>query len=354
MARKKDSKKKNRMADKSIEDCRIDWINKLIGPPPSAGLTLGIGDDAAVWKPRRGYRTVLTVDSQSEGTHFLPGWLSPEEIGAKAVSSSISDLAAMNARPTLVLVSLLLETRRSESYFRKLYTGIAGACEDYGALIAGGNISRGPLSITITCIGEARQRDITSRTGLENGDELWVTGAPGLARLGLLQLKDRIFGRASSADVRQAVAAFRSPRARLAEAAALKRTWLPHAVIDLSDGLGKDLPRLLNPGSSPARLNQGIILEREAFDTLEPLNRLCLKAGLSPLQTALEGGEDYELLLAIPAGKATEARVRSFRSKFGVSITRLGIVSSNRPGLWLKSDSSGSLTQLSQNGFEHF
>lgn len=340
--------------DNSIEGRRIEWINRLLGSSAATGLSTGIGDDAAVWKPRRGYRTVLTVDSQSEGTHFLPGWLSPEETGRRAVSSSISDLAAMNARPALVLVSLLLENKRSESYFRKLYRGIAGACEDYGADIAGGNISRGPLSITITCIGEAREANITRRDGLNDGDELWVTGTPGLANLGLLQLRDRIFGSSSTVEVRRALTAFKNPTARITEAAALGRTWLPHAAIDLSDGLYKDLLHLLSSSSKPGKAPPGIVLEQEALDTLEPLRKLCSRVNRSPFEIALKGGEDYELLLAIPPGRATAARVRAFRNRFGLPITRIGTVCSNQPGLWLKTDSSGSLKELGGKCFEHF
>jgi len=354
MVEKKNRETKKLTVDKSIEGRRIDWISRLLGPPPDGGLSLGIGDDAAVWKPRRGYRAVLTVDSQSEGTHFLPGWLSPEEIGRRAVSASISDLAAMNARPALVLVSLLLESERTESYFRKLYRGIAAACEDYGALIAGGNISRGPLSITVTCIGEARESDITSRDGLRNDDELWVTGTPGLANLGLLHLRDRIFGGSSSPEIRQAVAAFKKPRARIVEAAALGRGWLPHAAIDLSDGLYKDLLHLLNSSSNQGTPEVGIVLDKQAIETLEPLGKLCSKVNRSPCQAALEGGEDYELLLAIPPGRATTARRRAFDRKFDLPMTRIGTVTSEQPGLWLKTDSSGSLKQLTGNGFEHF
>ena len=354
MTGKKDRKARKPTGAASVESRRIDWIRKLLESHPRGGLSLGIGDDAAVWKPRQGYRTVLTVDTQSEGTHFMPGWLSPGEIGRRAVSSSISDLAAMNARPALVLVSLLLERGRSEDFFRKLYRGIDKACRDYGALIAGGNISRGPLSITITCIGEARKKDLTGRNGMENGDEIWVTGNPGLARLGLLHLQDRLFGRSPSPGARQAISAFKNPRARTGEAAALGRSWRPNAAIDLSDGLHKDLLHLLESNTKKGLSANGIVLDKKAIESLEPLGKLCAEAGLSPCRASLEGGEDYELLLAIPPGRATAARVRAFREKFDVPITRIGTVTSKKPGVWLKTHSSGTLTRLRADGFEHF
>lgn len=356
MAGKNDNRsRENPPPGKSLENRRIDWISKLPCLEPGNQLSPGIGDDGAVWRPRRGYKTVLTVDAQSEGTHFMPGWLKPEEIGRRAVSSSISDLAAMNARPALILVSILIEPHRTESFFRKLYGGIAGACEDYSARIAGGNISRGPLSVTITSIGEARQKDITKRNGLANGDEIWVTGSPGLARLGLLQLSEGIFGRSTSAGVRMALEAFKNPHARVKEAAALSRTWHPRAVIDLSDGIYRDLLHLqqscrAETGSQPA----GIILDQDALDTLQPLGNLCRKAGLSPRATALAGGEDYELLLVIPPGKATAARVRAFNSRFAVAINRIGTVTTQKPGLWLKNGLQGTLTPLEGDSFEHF
>ncbi len=340
---------------KSIEDRRIDWISSL--PELEAGnqLSLGIGDDAAVWQPRKGYKTVLTVDSQSEGTHFLPGWLSPGEIGGRAVSSSVSDLAAMNARPAVVLVSILIEPARTEPFFRKLYDGIAAACKDYNVRIAGGNISRGALSVTVTSIGEAKQKDITKRNRLVHGDEIWVTGSPGLARLGLLQLRDGIFGRSTDPGIRKALEAFKSPRARVAEAAALGRTWKPRAVIDLSDGIYRDLLHL-QEGSKAARGSApaGIIVEKDALKALEPLGTLCRRAGLSTEAIALAGGEDYELMLAIAPGSATAARLRAFKTRFAVPLTRIGKVTTKRPGLWLKKGLRGTLTRLKGNSFEHF
>ena len=353
--KKKRRPRKRPPARKSLEDRRIDWISSL--PELEAGnrLSLGLGDDAAVWQARPGYKTVLTVDSQSEGTHFMPGWLRPGEIGSRAVSSSISDLAAMNARPAVVLVSILIEATRTETFFRKLYGGIAAACKDYKVRIAGGNISRGPLSVSITSIGEARQKDITKRDRLADGDEIWVTGCPGLARLGLLQLRDRVFGRSSFRDIPKALDSFKNPRARIEEAAALGRSWNPRAVIDLSDGLWRDLGHLqeasLAAGDAPAA---GIIIEEEALKGLEPLGELCKRAGLNPAAIALAGGEDYELMLAIPPGTASAARLGAFKTRFGVPLTRIGKVSTEKAGLWLKNGLQGTLTRLEGNSFEHF
>lgn len=347
--------RKKRPPGKNLENRRIDWISTLPALEAGKQLSLGIGDDAAVWRPRRGYNTVLTVDAQSEGTHFMPGWLKPGELGRRAVSSSISDLAAMNAQPALVLVSILIESTRTEAFFRKLYGGIAAACKDYSVRIAGGNISRGPLSVTVTSIGEARRKDITKRNNLVEGDEIWVTGSPGLARLGLLQLREGIFGKSASPGVRMALEAFKNPHARVKEAAALNRTWQPRAVIDLSDGIYTDLLHLqqssrAGPGNPPT----GIVLDSNTLDSLEPLRDLCGKAGLSPAATALAGGEDYELLLVIAPGTGTAARVRAFSSRFDVPITRIGTVTTEEPGLWLKNDLRGTLTPLEGDSFEHF
>ena len=95
-------------------------------------------------------------------------------------------------------------------------------------------------------------------------------------------------------------------------------------------------------------------MDKQAIETLEPMGKLCSKVNRSPCQAALEGGEDYELLLAIPPGRATTARRRAFDRKFELPMTRIGTVTSEQPGLWLKTDSSGSLKQLTGNGFEHF
>ena len=230
----------------SVELRRIRWIRDLEGPSPGPRFPLGIGDDAAIWRPTPGSSTLLTVDAQVEGVHWKKGWLTPREIGGRAVAASLSDLAAMAARPACVLASLVLEPGFSDADFRHLYRGIRAAALRHGAPVAGGNLSSGPFSVTITAVGEGDPRRLVRRSGAHPGDEIWVTGTPGLARLGLLRLEASRKRRPAERGAAEAgLRAFIAPRPRIAEALHIARVWRPGAMIDLSDGLASDLQRVL-------------------------------------------------------------------------------------------------------------
>ena len=150
--------RRRRRSRASREDEWIEWIRKQVGPAPSQRFPLGIGDDAALWRPPPRSDVVLTVDCQAAGTHFERGWLKPRELGFRAVSSSVSDLAAMAARPGALLVSLLIDERLRPSGFRELYRGICEASSMYSMPVVGGNVARGPLSVTVTALGSVERR----------------------------------------------------------------------------------------------------------------------------------------------------------------------------------------------------
>lgn len=343
--------RRRRRSRASREDEWIEWIRKQVGPAPSQRFPLGIGDDAALWRPPPRSDIVLTVDCQAAGTHFERGWLKPRELGFRAVSSSVSDLAAMAARPGALLVSLLIDERLRPSGFRELYRGICEASSMYSMPVVGGNVARGPLSVTVTALGSVERRGALLRGDLGPGDEVWVTGCPGLARLGLLSLQGKLGSSRGVPGVRSAVDAFKRPRARLLEARALKRGWPLRALIDLSDGLGRDLEHLL-AAAAERRGRLGVELEEAALSRLEPLRRLAEAAGLSPAAVALEGGEDYELLLVTRPRPHAERAARSFERRFGLALTRLGEIS-RRPGIWLRQP-DGSSEATSVRAFEHF
>jgi thiamine-monophosphate kinase len=339
---------------RSLEESWIDWLRGLVTPGTLSGLHLGLGDDAAVWRPR-GRCLVLTVDAQVDGTHFRSGWLTARELGRRAVSASVSDLAAMAARPKALLVSLVLEPATTRSRFRALYRGIHEAAVEYGASIIGGNICHGPLSITITALGEGEPGELCRRSGLEPGDAIWVTGAPGLARLGLREL-ERGASRPHSPLARRALAAFRRPRARVEEAIFIRRSWPVGGMIDLSDGLGTDLRHLLRSSSEHRRGALGAELDPAAFADLEPLARLCREFGLSPFETALRGGEDYELCFTSRPHGDQAPLARAFERRFGLKLTCVGRVTAEgrgrEPLLWAREGSKR--RRLVGRGFEHF
>lgn len=259
----------------------------------------GIGDDAAVLDVPSGKRLVASTDASFEGVHFRREWLSAEEIGARAATAALSDLAAMAAEP----IGLLLALGVPESWqpeLAELARGVGRSAEHAGCAIVGGNVTRArELSLTITVLG-ATERPLR-RDGARVGDLVFVTGLLGGPGAALRALRS---GHVPDAEH---MIRFSSPRARLAEA-----RWLADAgasaAIDISDGLGADLTHL-------ARAS-GVTIELD-------VDRLPHLDGMAP-EEVLVSGEEYELVVTFPP--VTPPNARSFADRFGVPLTRIGVV----------------------------
>ncbi len=340
------------MTTRSREHAWIEWIQKTQGPLPSARFPVGIGDDAALWRPQARKDLVLTVDTQVEGTHFRRHWLGPGDIGWRAVSASVSDLAAMAASPGCLLIAIHADESLRDGEFRKLYRGILDASKNYSIPVAGGNISRGRLSVTVTALGEVDRGIPLCRSGLRPDDEIWVTGAPGLAHIGLLLLDDKLALPRGSRLARRALDAFRRPTARVEEASFLRRHWPLSGMIDLSDGLRKDLRHLLDATTKRSGKPLGIEVHEEAFYRIAELREVAARADLSPVDSALIGGDDYELCFAARPRKTSSRAARVFGKRHSLTLTRIGRVV-RTPGLrLLRRDRSTTVVDVS--GFEHF
>lgn len=341
-----------------LESRRIRWIERWEAVQPGGRFPVGIGDDAAVWIPSRGRGAVLTVDAQIEGTHFRRSWLTLREVGRRAASASLSDLAAMAARPTCLLVSLVLPKGTPERDFRAVYQGIHEAARAHGARIVGGNLSSGPFGIHITALGEADPARILLRSGAAPGEEIWVTGAPGLARLGLLALGRGIRrrggtrGRGVASALDDAIRAYRRPEARVREALEIARSWQPSAMIDLSDGLAVDLRRLLAASSRRARRRLGAEVDEAALLHLPGLVPAARILGEPPARAALQGGEDYEILFTAPPRGGAAGRALAFQRRLGVPLARVGRTV-DAPGLWLRRP-DGSVRAVTEKGWSHW
>ncbi len=343
---------------------RIAWIRKLEEAPATEAFPLGIGDDAAIWTPSRGTSAVLTVDVQVEGVHFRKQWLTLREIGERAVTSSVSDLAAMAACPVALLVSIVADHRLEEGDFKDLYLGIHKGARAYGTRILGGNLSTGPLSIAVTAIGEGKEPRLVRRGGARPGDEIWVTGIPGLARLGrkclergpsspLLQMSqtnrlDTSNRRAVQAGLR----AFRRPRARTREAILLARTCRPSAMVDLSDGLATDLAHILEESRSVRGAPLGAEITATDLTGRGHLARLAALLGEPAETAALVGGEDYELCFTVPQGRGGNRVARLFRDELKLAAACVGRIA-GRPGIRLVRP-DGSWQDVEERGWEHF
>jgi thiamine-monophosphate kinase len=260
-------------------------------------LTRGIGDDAAVLDVPPGERLVVSTDSSVEDRHFRRDWLTPEEIGYRATTAALSDLAAMGARPLGVLLAIAVP-RAWRAALDALADGIGDAVRAAGATIVGGDLTGGrELAITATVLGATRAP--VGRAGARAGDAVYVTG-----RLGGPLLALRAFERGERADAPHRDR-FVHPAARIREGAWLAARGAT-AMIDVSDGLAADLAHVA--AASGARI------------AIDPA-LLPLVEGAS-VRDALASGEEYELALTAPAA----LDVGAFAAAFGVPLTRIGTV----------------------------
>lgn len=322
----------------------IDSVRRRFGGPVRPG-ELGIGDDAAVL-PVRGGRIVLTADMLLEGVHFDLRYFRPEEIGWRALMANLSDLAAMGADPVCYLVSIAAPPDTPLSLLNGVFRGMASAARPSGIRLMGGDTCRGDrLVLSLSLVGRIRRGREVRRTGARPGDLLFVTGEPGWSRLGLRLLSA---GRPRNLRGwrRRAAEAHLRPAARLVEGAAAARSGAVSAMIDLSDGVLSDLARLLEESRCGARLDE------RAFPISAEFRTAASALGEDPVAAFLAGGEDYELLMAVPPRRSADFRraLRAFRvpaSPIGEVVRRKGVRIRRVDGTWMEG------AKLPQ-GFSHF
>jgi thiamine-monophosphate kinase len=293
------------------------------GATSGPGVVLGIGDDAAILRPRAGEDLVWTVDDQVEDVHFRRRW-GFEAIGAKAEGAALSDLAAMGARPVGALLALQLPRDVRDEDVVALARGLARALARDGCPLVGGNIAsrRSGLALSVSAIGAVPRGRALRRDGGERGDLLLVSGEPGLARAGLLHLE----GERRLAKPARAVRKLLAPEPRLALGRSLVRRGSVHACVDLSDGLGGDAGKLAAASGCAA------VLERA-------------RLGSDP-ELALDGGEDYELLVAAPP------RAAASLAKLGLRRVGRLVALDEAPARAAVEDERGRLSPLGV-GFDH-
>jgi len=280
----------------------------------TAGVTVGIGDDAAVLEGSRGRpQLVWTIDEQVEGSHFRREIVSWEEIGWRSFMAAASDVAAMGAEPWCALCALVLPDDVGDAELEQIARGQRDAAARAGAAVVGGNLARGPaLSIATTLLGTCERAVL--RSGARAGDALWLAGRVGLAAAGLRALER---GLGTDPRLRDAVAAWRAPLALVREGLAMSP--VAHAAVDVSDGLAGDAGHLGE--ASGVR----VVLDEDALRQDDSLAQAAAALGEDALDLALHGGEDYALLVAGPAavpgfrriGEVVEGRGLSIRSVRG-------------------------------------
>lgn len=313
---------------------RIVAASGRASDPPE--LRVGPGDDAAVLELEPGEKVVLTCDMALEDVHFRRAWLRWETVGWRATAASMSDLAAMAARPLGVLVSAAVPPELDRGVLEELAAGVTACLEAHGGALLGGDLSRspGPVVIDVTAAGAAERP--VGRHGARPGDELWVTGT-----LGGAGAAARDWSRGLEPDPR-ARRAFERPVPRTDEARWLAGRAELHALIDLSDGLAGDA-RHLSAAS-------GVRLEVRLADV--PLSEVLAEYAdrETAIRRALGGGEDFELLLAVAPG-SLDGVGETFEDRFGVRLTRIGRATEGEGVAWL--DEEGEAVGGLGGGFDH-
>jgi thiamine-monophosphate kinase len=304
---------------------------------------LGIGDDAALLPvPGADRQLVATVDALVEGVHFERRYAPARLVGRKALAVNLSDVAAMGGIPRYALCALLAPPDLSLSWVHEFAQGFGDRAREFGVRIVGGNLSRGPcFAATVTVLGEVERGRAVTRDGGRPGDRLYVTGTLGASALGMALLRDE--GPRPSPEVQEALTrAHLDPTPRLAEgrlAAGFAR-----AMIDLSDGLVADLGHLCRASGCGA--------EVQAARLPWPREAEALATALwgSGAQAALTGGEDYELLCAVPEAQAQAFELAVGRE--GLSFQAVGRLTAG-PGIEVVFE-DGRREAARAQAFEHF
>ncbi len=293
----------------------------------------GIGDDCAILPDAPG-RVVLSADLSVEDVHFRRAWLGAEEIGWRAAAAALSDLAAEGAACVGVLASVALPKGEGEGSVAALMRGVGAATASVGGVVLGGDLTAAPVWL-VDIVAVGRTERPVRRNGAQPGDGLWVSGALGGARAALAAWED---GRQPDARARLA---FARPTPRLALGA-----WLAaegaRAMLDLSDGLAGDA------GHLAAASGVRVAVELDRVPVHHAVHAEAERAGMPPARFAAEGGEDYELLVALPAGFGTADAARAAAAT-GSPLTRVGAVEEGEGAAFAL---AGRPVRL--HGFDHF
>ncbi|MCA1957221.1 MAG: thiamine-phosphate kinase [Nitrospira sp.] len=317
------------------------------------GLIKGIGDDAAVVAAKKPAWWHVTTDLLAEGVHFDLDTADPATIGYRAAMANLSDIAAMGAVPRYLLMALAIPRRFKSASVFAIYDGLMEACRLHDVVLIGGDtsVSRAGVFLGITLIGDTTAGRALFRHGADIGDHIYVTGTLGDSLAGFRLLNERRSPRSnrrslslSAVDRRVLIERHLRPSARVKEGRWLNQERLASAAIDLSDGLSGDLRHICEESGVGAEIDGGAL----------PISASCRAYAesrrLSPVDLAVAGGEDYELLFTAPsrmhATIERQARARGFQ------VTRIGTVRHRRFGIRMR-DTDGITRPMPVTSYEH-
>ncbi len=297
-------------------------------------LLRGIGDDCAVLRLPAGQESLVTTDFSLEGIHFRRDWHPPESVGHRCLTRGLSDIAAMGGEPVAAFLSLALPRGLPQSWVRCFIRGLLKLAKEFGVTLAGGDTAESPSGILadIIVIGTAPKGKSVLRSGARPGDRIFVSGELGGSAAAVAKMKSKP---KKKLDRRHYPRHF-YPEPRLELGRTLRERGWASAMIDTSDGLSTDLAHLCEESNVGAEIDAALI----------PRARVGKPARQVDLDLALHGGEDYELLFSVAAGKRIPAQIA------GVALTQIGHIT--RSPKILVRNASGTAHELAPRGWQHF
>jgi thiamine-monophosphate kinase len=304
---------------------------------PTPGAVLGVGDDAAILQPSAGMELLVSTDMLVAGTHFLAD-AEPEDLGWKVLAVNVSDIAAMGGGPKWALLAAALPAA-DESWIESFARGLFDCAETFGVNVVGGDTTRGPCNFCVTICGEVPAGRALLRSGACPGDDVWISGTPGLAALGLAHLQGRCV---LDEPARSAcLAALQRPQPRVALGLGLR--GLASAAIDVSDGLLADLGHILERSGVAATLR---------FDAMPRNAMYCGANAQLADECLLAGGDDYELAFTSPPARRGD--IVDLGQRLNLALTRIGEITAGPPAELHVVDGAGRPLHLARRGYDHF
>ena len=278
---------------------------------PAKRAVLGVGDDCALWQIQPGMQLAVSTDMLVEGRHFL-STVPPKRLGHKALAVNLSDLAASGAKPVAFTLALAMP-RIDESWLQGFSAGLLALADQHTCELVGGDTTQGPLTICITVMGEVPPGDALLRQGAQVGDDIYISGSVGDARLALEVMRGQLS--LSASDFESCRQRMEQPQPRIALGLALR--GVANACIDVSDGLAGDLGHVLKASQVGAVLTTDWVQDSAAISVAMKSLPFARR-----LDLALAGGDDYELLFTA-APEQAEA-VQHAANEADVSVTCIG------------------------------
>ncbi len=320
----------------------IQRIRNTIGEP-GPGTRIGLGDDGAVLEPSSGL-TILTCDAFVEDVHFRRAYATLDDIGFKCIVANQSDVAAMGGFPAQAVISLCVPADMSESDVLSLYGGMLEAESRFGGEIVGGDVvaSTSGLIVSVAMLGVVGPTRVVTRRGAVPGDAIVVTGEIGGSDAGLLALSE---GLPREGRVADAVRRHLRPTPRMAEAQAILDVGTPHAMIDVSDGLGTDLNHLADESGV------GVVVRESCLPVASASVAVAEALDRDPYELAMGSGEEFEIVVALPVSEV-ERSVEHVEAVTGTRLTMIGEIVEATAGRTLVSR-DGCRRPLARTGYEH-